>query len=696
MEEFEDSDEIEEPIKMTRKQRGCVRFWDNKNQRSQACTICKNKALDYYDVEVRMMIREWLRITPFERESFPIQKGYLCDPMRIAYIRDVQRGIQALPAEYADLDSCPIPATQKVLEEDRDLGIKRANIMNILQRSNARSKHLIDLEGNTITIQNTNLEEKEYTGFHSAMGFYEWYNHYVLNEENYDPPIPLGATHRTWAGIVESEARCMMLCPRDHFKTSFLIIGYALYCICEQLYYPIVIISLDGQLSGSTFGAIKGNLKHNTTILRDYGNIIDDKRSNTDDKFYAVFQPSGAKDPAIFCTSLKSGRITGTHPKMFMMDDIQDAPFAEVMMNTVKQIFNAKIIPAVGRGNKVVITGTIKGYSAKNDIYLWIQSKNMFNPHIFQSANMIPPMEDCTVEDKWVHSVNQFGEPLFTSKNEPVMTRRPVVFVKDREKYIPLYPERYQIEDLVAKRLEMSDDDDKGDAMFFSEYQLEASNPKGTEFQVNRVGFIPDGAFPSLESLVTYLHDFHYKISLWVDPGGKHGHGFAICVMATYNRNVYLLDLVVVRDGIPEVAKVVYELIRRYHVGYCMCEGNFEQKETYNNQIEHHLLDYCNQVGDPEAFKPFNPYNNKGDKLLRIKTTFSSLLGAKEAPIRLFVNPKARAIDQFFIEMKAFPNGVGNMKDFDLLDATCSNYVFWHSVSTRPIVASNMRHYSRI
>lgn len=687
----------EKPVKKNGEWVSPTKFWDDQGQRSQAHTICKNKALDYRDHDTRMLVREWLRLTVMERPGFPKAKGYLCDPARIAYIREVKEGKHP-GHEVLNLDIAEIPESVVVSPEDRHIAERRIAIMNALQRSNNSNKNLLDLHGDTIVIKEERLEEKPYTGFHSELGFYDWYMHYVLNDENYDPPLPLGETHREWAALVESESRCLMLCPRDHFKTSFLIIGYALYCLCEQLWYPIVIISWDGLLSESTFGSIKGNLKYNKTILRDYGNLIDDRRSDTKDKFYTVFQPPGAKDAAMFCTSLKSGRITGTHPKMFMMDDIQDAPFAEAMMNSVKQIFNAKIVPAVGRGNKVVITGTIKGYSGKNDVYLWIKSKQIFNYHDYpaEKNHNMPPLEDCVVEDKWVQTVNQFGEPLFTTKGEPVMTRKPVIFVKDREKYHTIYPERYQIEDLVAKRLEMADDEDKGDAMFFSEYLLEASNPKGTVFPLSRIGTLPTIEYPNIASQVDFLTQFHHPITLWVDPGGKHGHGFAISVMSTFNRDIYILELAVVRQGIPEVAEVVYELINRYHIMYCMCEGNFEQKEAYNNQIEHYLLELCKARGDMGSFRPFNPINNKGDKLLRIKTIFTSMLGAKDAPLRVFVNPASTSIDQFYIEVKSYPNGVGSMKDFDLLDSLCSNYTHYHSKSSNPCAVSNKHHYRRM
>ncbi len=68
----------------------------------------------------------------------------------------------------------------------------------------------------------------------------------------------------------------------------------------------------------------------------------------------------------------------------------------------------------------------------------------------------MPPLSDC----KWSYETKPLfenGKQRFDFEGNPIMVKKFKVEVANRDLYKTLYPERYQIEDLVEKFLELLD-----------------------------------------------------------------------------------------------------------------------------------------------------------------------------------------------------------------------------------------------
>lgn len=530
----------------------------------------------------------------------------------------------------------------------------------------------------------------------ARLKYWYWYHEFVLNDQNFYSPEPLGQCHQDWCEEMESgQQKLGMLCPRDHFKTWFCNIGYILFHICErqdQAQQGILNISWDEELAITTYFSIKQNLTENARMILFYGYLMDEYRPATQNKLYFIYQPSGAK-PGLFCASLKAGKITGTHPFLVFLDDVQDEVFTDTYMRRFKQIIQRKILPALGKKGRLMITGTVKGFNEKNDAYIWLESIPSFIMLRYPAANDMPPMADVEYNLVLKEVVDASGKRLLDSKGHPIFTKQFEVKVKDRDKYITLYPERYSIEDLVTKRLELWDKQEQSDDVFWSEYFLRACNPEGKFFNKKRIGTLPPPNHATTPAFIAWLKTFHQSVTLWVDPGGKGKHGLAIAVVAFSHGQYYILDLVVVRSGLPEVAKQIAILFQEYPIQVWGCEGNFDQAEVYGETLDRELKAYLYKIGRSDLYHRCNTLKNTGDKILRIQGHVTTMIGLDGTPLQLYVNPQSRAIEQWRTEVEQFPDAKGDVKhEFDLLDAVASCKIHLFGRSKKPAMVAGSWH----
>ena len=229
--------------------------------------------------------------------------------------------------------------------------------------------------------------------------YFYWYCEFIQPE--FPKPKPMGKIHEQWGEEIEEDNLCIELKPRDHYKTTFISIGYSVYNICEQLLYPILIISVAELNTKDTFGAIKKHLDKNERISSFYGSAIDKEQTLTQDKAFIVYQKN-LKNPGLFCATFGSKKVMGTHPKLCICDDIEDRPLTPAYMYQAKNMIEKSIIPAIGVDGKLLVVGTIKGFNSSNDIYIYLQKKEIF------SFNADPA----------VYMVNENGEPLLNEDNK--------------------------------------------------------------------------------------------------------------------------------------------------------------------------------------------------------------------------------------------------------------------------------------
>lgn len=523
----------------------------------------------------------------------------------------------------------------------------------------------------------------------------KWYEVFWLNEHNFYNPSPLGRCHKHWGSILDSGIRkAVFLCPRDHFKSSFITNGYMGENICEHKdgFRGVLNIAWDKDLAMANMLSVVQNLQNNPLILDFYGYMIDEDRPSTALRKYFSFQPKGSR-PGLTCSAFKTGAITGTHPHLVMLDDIQDEPLSDVMMAKFRRIVDNKLIPAAGLDGRILVTGTIKGYDADNDGYLWLKTKPTFEVFQFpaiKDAN-VPPLADC----QWSYELKPLledGLPRFDFEGNKIMVKKFKVTIKNRDLYKTLYPERYSIEDLMEKYLELLDKGKSPD-VFFSEYLLIASNPKGNFFDKDRIRpmvNMPTPRFHDLNSFIDFAFKYRIPIYLWIDPGGETGHGICMAVIAKYQGCYFVLDLVVIRAGLPDAAKALSRLLEKWKIRIWGVEGNFSQKETYGRTITRELKRELTKQGKMYLFSPPAIKSNTKDKLQRIRDGMTTMMGVPGMDFTFFVNEAAQAYDRFNKEVREFSlnTNAGKKHEYDLLDSIVSAEIWLMGKSTQPTIGS--------
>jgi hypothetical protein len=507
------------------------------------------------------------------------------------------------------------------------------------------------------------------------LGLFYWSFEFMWDPTKYVDPVPYGKFHREIAERVEYLKKYVILVGRDHLKTTFFNVNDMCWRILEfpeKAKHGLLNIAWDPGLAEVTFLDVNENLSMNPKILSFYGYVIDESRPKTQEKIYFTYQPIGAKF-GLRCTSFKSGSITGSHPWKVYIDDPEDEPLSPTFMEKFKRIINKKLIPAVGKAGIMQLTGTVKGWDKNNDGYLWLERNRAWKILRYPAANAMPPMSDVVIDIVERIVFDEAGEPVLGDSGDPIYEDFYEVTIKDKRKYKPLYPERFTIEDLVIKRLEMADEG-KSDDDFWSEYFLQAVNPSGKYFLKDRVRAMPPPGYIDVQSFSDHCFENHEPIYMWIDPGGASSHGIAVSVGTKMNGRYYLLDFLVLRTGLPEVAKTIGRLIKDWRVTHWGCEGNFSQAETYGRTLDREVYNYMHSNGWDVWYSPCVIKNNTGKKFQRIATHLSNMIGLASTDYTFYVNTESKDFDLFNRQLTTFGPGAKKTQehDFDLLDCIAS------------------------
>jgi hypothetical protein len=531
----------------------------------------------------------------------------------------------------------------------------------------------------------------------NAYRSYYWYLTFWDNPAKYDEHHSLDELHKDISVTYGGGKRHLTLLERGSHKTSVFVEGIAGYLICEKQSKAkagIFISCLDDKLSETTYNVITENLSENPRILSFYGYLIDHEKKSkymgrrrkfTATECFFTYQTTGLR-PGLKCMPFLEIKITGWHPYAVFLDDIQEKPLTDTYRKHYINIFTQRIIPAVGPKGNLFITGTIKGWDGRdetfNDIYLWLEDTPGYVTNRYPGVvdkdtgeAAFPDLEDVVRKKMVLPVYDDEGNAIILKGGVPYTEERDVIVeIKNRKRYKVNFPSVYTLEDLIYIRMEMKNDD-----KFFSEYQLQSSNPAGKFFAKDRIRPMREMTefehFHDVGSFKTYARKFGKKIALWVDPGGESAHGMSIVVMCRDFGIWFLLDCVVVKAGVPKTAEAIAKLLEKWNISFWGVEGNFTQKEFVGKQLRFFLRRYLEDNGKKGLYKPPVFRNNSANKIQRIRTGFSTMLGLEGMSYTFYYNPAMTAKERFFTEVREFGLDVQSAKrahEFDLLDAIVS------------------------
>lgn len=704
------------PEEKFKKKRGGHAFWDTPSQKTKARWYANTHGLDFKNPEVKLAIREMYRLKEAKFKG-NIARG---EPLR-NFVKDKDELLKITSTRRLNTKALKetiksvidLRTEDEIKEENTKELMKDAKIMQgRYQRSGSQQlqkKETDGLPSMTSRVwkgEHFNEETGEWSIIQEGArnDYFAWYLEFIFPMRKNS--IPLGKIHEDWCDELDSDDRVMMFKPRDHYKTTIISIGYAVYELCEFKHnlWPVLIVSKADLNTRDTMQGIRQHLEKNDRILSFYGYIINEDLANDKNGLFTLYQDIGDKDPALYCSTFGANLIMGTHPHLAILDDIEVKALSPALMYQAKTLLDKSLLAAMPKGSKLILVGTLKGYDQTNDIYLYAKAKGIFSVYEDPAVYKInPETQEPILDDKGnkiygivdMKYVKWYKEkrPQYDDQGKVVTTWKGNIKYKweiivevedDQDKnWRSIYPERYTVIDIIKKRIEVREVDKQNDDTFWSEYFLRPCKPGGNFFNSERMKLFPPKGHATTMSYLEWISAMQIPTVAWIDPGGKKSHGIAIACMCFWKNEKHLINLKVVRNGILGAAKLIAEWKDKYCLQLVGCESNFDQKETFAETIERELEAYCNKSHLENCFIHITPIPNKGDKILRIETQMKVIMGFEGEESEFYVNQDADDYEQFCNEVINFPNITpGAEHEWDLMDSTASCKIHLSELAT--------------
>lgn len=178
----------------------------------------------------------------------------------------------------------------------------------------------------------------------------------------FDEPKPTPQFHRDgWELYVSERTQCSVIAPRGHAKSSALTHVFILATVLFRSESYVILISTNEELAIEHLGDITRELTENEDLISDFGikSFVTNSKTEvivefTDGhQFRILARGSGQK--------LRGRKWRGMRPGLIVCDDLEDDEQVENKERREKfrKWFNRAVIPALRRGGKVRVHGTI-------------------------------------------------------------------------------------------------------------------------------------------------------------------------------------------------------------------------------------------------------------------------------------------------------------------------------------------------
>lgn len=172
-------------------------------------------------------------------------------------------------------------------------------------------------------------------------------------------PLPFASFHLEIIELLQSaeERRIVILVPREHGKTT-LLVGFVIYALLSRLYHLILYISQSQEQARRLASTIKLELELNPKILEDFGDIrggdwtVDSLEVKNGCRL--LMRGVGA--------GLRGLNIRGKRPDLIILDDVETDKhhYSALESERLKRIFKNAILN-LGKDAKIVVVGTMGG-----------------------------------------------------------------------------------------------------------------------------------------------------------------------------------------------------------------------------------------------------------------------------------------------------------------------------------------------
>lgn len=396
-----------------------------------------------------------------------------------------------------------------------------------------------------------------------------------------------------WGELLEKEKRLLLIASRDHGKTTLVDKVLPISRILRNKGYKILIVSYSDTQVLKITGEIKDAFEKNPHLK-----AFSPKSESDWSKSRMKFEDGSIIDALTFGSSGRGG-----HYDLILVDDpIKD--FGGMNPDDQSQYFTRSLTPMCNPDGQIIVTGT---YVYDDDLIDRIE------------------------------------------KNKAYVTVKYPAINKDGE---PLWPERWPLDKLEARRREIESSDDPFG--FVKEYLLEKIDPKAQFFKREMFKFYDPDKLPERLS----------RAASWDPAYSLNGDFNAMMVTGTdENKKTYLFEEYAEfrSDDVQALVDEQFRLTELYQVPYWILETIGFQK-----LLKEHIYDKMRKENKHFGIKEIRHH-------MKSKQARIMALQPRIANGSLLFHPTAHkeVIDQFI----AFPRG----KNDDMIDAIASMLPDWDS-----------------
>jgi len=424
--------------------------------------------------------------------------------------------------------------------------------------------------------------------------FYEYFSE-ARNPGNPDNLVPTkdvdmdGAPnfHRKLSRILDSvsnvnrTARIAWAASRGHAKSAYLSNAFPVHEIAYRKRRMILIISETNAGSKKFIKWVAGQLKYNTKLRADFGELLYEKKTmNEKDSEEAFLTTSGAKMEATSLgMQIRGFRNGSQRPDLILLDDLEsrDSNNTPELRQKAKDWLNQDLMPAYDPTQTAIIfMGTLVHHDSLLNYVL--KERKDFVKNSFPAIIKQPERSDLWAEFERIYKEYEPSDEEIAAMEEmddetaaPNVKAALAFFESHREEMEKgaevLWPSRFPIQFLVLEKMNY------GNKAFNTEFQ---NNPIDEESQIFKIE-----RFKYYDSITKFDHSDYY-IGMGIDfaMGKQRGDYSAIVVTAKHKKLglIYVVDAFGARIHPDEFMRVIVEKVMHYQPDSIAAEAQMAQE----------------------------------------------------------------------------------------------------------------------
>lgn len=339
--------------------------------------------------------------------------------------------------------------------------------------------------------------ERVHRGEHDVLYYGMTYFGEDGNPDNPDNLIPAGVGvenaadfHRTLSTLFDDiatkvqKSHVAWACPRRHGKTAWISNIFLSHQVVYRHRKYIVLFSETTDVAGDFITWTRYQLKLNTMLRTDFGEILDIRPSKNElDNKYEFITSSGTKVEAKgLATQSRGLRFGANRPDLFILDDLEskDSTNTPELIDKSKRWFNEEMLPALSKYGICIYLGTILCYGSL--LHYVIEERKDFKSRLFGAVSEFADNDE--LWNEWRNIYREDDEEAVSKARDYFLAHQDAMLEGSKV----LWGEEFPYYDLMLIQ------EDGGPKAFAQEYQNTPTDEERQIFKPEYFHFFNDDA----------------------------------------------------------------------------------------------------------------------------------------------------------------------------------------------------------